>query len=480
MIYIFILIGFVLRLINIVKPEGLWNDEYVSWEIASTPFSNGFWHEILKQCHMPMYYFYLKPFANCSDTILRLTSAVPSVLAIPVMYCIGKEFSKKTGYICAGITAILPFLVYYAQEVRFYSLLFLFSALSLLFTIRLIKGKNAWFGYISSSVAILSTHILGGIYVSLTFFYVLYKRKKLSLEICIGAILAFLLVLPFGINVLKMIPHSQWWGKFSYTNVLFLFSDYLSPILTNNVNAPNIFFYNNDVIFLILITLPTILGFILISIGSKRAKGLTLIALFTIFVTAILALTGIIVFITKYTIEVLPILILLMALGAEGKYCKIFLMSFVCVQLFSIFTPNYPAKIFRAEGHKLVADVLNSEKPDKIIFTYYEPDRFLRYLNVNAKTDYIAKSNRFWYLEHLDKILSSVEQKERVSVVFLDSVSFIPPELIEVSIQKHLPEMFVTFSTIKAALIKDLNDNYIDFDVQKAGSWTIITATRLK
>ena len=71
-----ILFGFILRLINIDKPEGLWNDEYVSWFVASTPFCKGFWQEVLKQCHMPLYYLYLKPFSSGNDLILRLTSVI--------------------------------------------------------------------------------------------------------------------------------------------------------------------------------------------------------------------------------------------------------------------------------------------------------------------------------------------------------------------------------------------------------------------
>ena len=135
MLYFTTLLGFLLRMTFLNKPEGLWNDEYVSWYIANTPLGNGFLQEVLKQCHMPLYYLYLKPFAGCSDLILRLTSVVAGVVAIPVMYLVGKEFSKKTANIAAVITSILPFLIYYSQEVRFYSLLFTFSALSLLFTI---------------------------------------------------------------------------------------------------------------------------------------------------------------------------------------------------------------------------------------------------------------------------------------------------------------------------------------------------------
>ncbi|MBP7212248.1 hypothetical protein KBA27_05375, partial [bacterium] len=57
-------IGFWLRLIFLNKPEGLWNDEYVSWSIASIPFGKDFFTGIISQCHMPLYYFYLKFFIH--------------------------------------------------------------------------------------------------------------------------------------------------------------------------------------------------------------------------------------------------------------------------------------------------------------------------------------------------------------------------------------------------------------------------------
>ena len=142
-IFLIIILGIALRLIFINKPDGLWNDEYISWMIAATPFSGGFIDAVKSQCHMPFYYLYLKFFMTLfgqSDLLLRLTSVFAGVLSIPVMYFIGKENDENTGLTCAGITAISSFLIYYSQEVRLYSVLFLFSALSLLYTIKCIKN----------------------------------------------------------------------------------------------------------------------------------------------------------------------------------------------------------------------------------------------------------------------------------------------------------------------------------------------------
>ena len=475
-----IILGFILRLINIDKPEGLWNDEYVSWFVSSVPFNKGFWEEILKQCHMPFYYLYLKPFCNYNDIVLRLTSVVPSLLAIPVMYLAGNEISKRIGFISASITAALPFLVYYAQEVRFYSLVFLFTALILLFTLKLLKTTNKvnLTGYILSAFLLVTTHVLSFIYLFFNTAYLIYKKKKFSLKILIPLSVIIILLIFFGINILKMLPSSQWWGRFSYSNILFLFSDFFSPVLTNNINAPAVFFYNKSILFIILITIPTLIGFTGVITGSKSLKGISITVLLTLLTMCVLASGGTIVFITKYSIEILPALILLIAAGYEKLLAPVIIL--LIFYILGIFTPYYPAKLPRVEGHKIPGEILNSVRPDIILYTYYEPDRFYRYMSTDAATLYISKINRFEYLDNPAKILNTVKSGEKISVVFLDSVSFIPPNYINEAENRNIPEMFITFSKIRNSLIKTLNDNYGDFDLQHKGSWTVITATKVK
>ena len=175
-IFVTVLVGLILRLICIDKAEGLWNDEYVSWFIASQPFTNGFWKSVASQCHMPFYYLYLKFFMNFfgqSDLVLRLTSVFSGVLSVVVMYFTGLKKNKKTAFLLSFFTAISGFLIYYSQEVRIYSLLFLLSAFSLLFTLKALKNPNKKnvSGLIISDVMILLTHTIGFVYV---FFHLIY------------------------------------------------------------------------------------------------------------------------------------------------------------------------------------------------------------------------------------------------------------------------------------------------------------------
>jgi len=473
-IFFITILGLAFRLINIDKPEGLWNDEYVSWFVASIPFGEGFWQEILKQCHMPLYYLYLKPFTGFSDIVLRLTSVLPSILAIPVMYLIGKEYSKNIAKISALVTAVLPFLVYYAQEVRFYSLLFLFSAICLLYTIKLTKGEKKLCGYLVSAGLVLSTHVLGIIYVFFTACYIFIKKRAINKKIIVGLLLGLIIIIPLGINILKMLSYSQWWGNFSYTNILFLFSDFLSPILTNNINAPRTFFYNQNFIFNLFLTIPTLLAVLGISFGIKKEKGLALLVLGVILIMSILSFNGIIVFITKYSMEILPILILLFAIGASDK--KYIWITYVTILILSALFIFYPSYQKRSEGHKLVCDIINKQNPDKIIYTYYDENRFKKYLNQNYKSLDISKTYRFEYVNSVSKIFDNVNSGEKVSIVFLDSVSFLPENYIEKAKENNVPEMFITFSIIRNSLTNEIKKRGTDINIEHNGSWTVITA----
>lgn len=496
-VFLLTILGFLLRVININKPEGLWNDEYVSWMVSAVPFGQGFWQEVLKQCHMPLYYLYLKPFVNCSDLILRMTSVISSVAAIVVMYYTGREYSKKAGIYAAAITAVLPFLIYYSQELRFYSILFLLSSIFLLFTVRVIKNfnKKNIACYVISALLIIFTHILGIIFVLINALYVAYKLrfqnylniinfkknvfKPKQLLIFLLCVIVMTCIVALGLNILSQIPSSQWWGRFSYTNILFLFSDFLSPILTNHINAPPVFFYNKDIVFNMLLVIPTIIGLYGLIKSYKSIKGLLFVSLIFTAILAVFAVLGKIVFITKYLTEILPIIILSMSLGfSKDKLGKIFLIIFVLINFMSIVTVYHPIYKYRSEGHKIPSEILNKTNPDKIIYTYYAPDRFKRYLSIDSPSRYISKLNRFEYIDNPSRILDFVNSGERVSVVFLDSVSFIGENNIEYAKTHNIPEMFITFSIIRNELQKTLLNNCKSLNAAKRGSWTVLNCVK--
>jgi len=101
---------------------------------------------------------------STSEVALRAASAVAGVALIPITYLLGKELvDRKTGLIAALLIAISPFAVWYSQELRNYSFLMFFSALSTLLVWRIVeKSGRGWALYVASVVlGILSNFAMG-------------------------------------------------------------------------------------------------------------------------------------------------------------------------------------------------------------------------------------------------------------------------------------------------------------------------------
>ena len=531
-ISLIILLGVILRLIFIDKPDGLWNDEYISWQIASVPFGIDFFKAVFSQCHMPFYYLYLKFFMNIfgnSDLILRLTSVLTGVISIPVMYKLGKEYDEKTAWYCTIFTAVSAFLIYFSQEVRLYSVLFLFSALCILFTIRYIKFQNIknLILCIIFNFFVLFTHTIGFVFVffNLIFISINIKSKKTICIIWSTITLLTGMLSPLIIKILSTRTFSQWWGHFSVSKICFLFTDYFSPVITNITNAPDNFFYAPELALYMII--PTIISVVFIYNalkGNTLNKQLFCLCASVLFVLIAVSLTGKLVFLTKYTIEIYPILILLACNGAtvyKNRILKnILLIIYLIVSLGYILIHPYSApKMHRAEGHKIVTNMLdnmNLKHGDYIVFLYYPETRFIKYfdfswynivsINKGNFQDYLSpdvdyghayaegkKIYRGLFLTDGNKYLQNKLQKEifdnleygqSVVMVILDSVAlYTPKNITDIAIEdtayKNTPLLYLVFSYLKKEIFLDLAKNLNVVRVENKGKWTTVKFTKL-
>jgi len=520
-----ITLGTILRLIFINKPDGLWNDEYVSWFIASIPLSKGFFNAVASQCHMPFYYLYLKFFIHFwgnSDLMLRLTSVLPGVLSIISMYFVGKEFKdKKLGVLCATITALSSFLIYFSQEVRFYGILFLFSSLSLLFTLKLGKKQNFsnFFWYTISNFLIIFTHTIGFVFVFFNLIFLSFwlnkdKILKKSIIILWSSIFLFgLLFAPLLFKIFTTHPYSQWWGQFTIAKIGFLITDYFSPILTNIVSSPDNFFYNltpNFIIFALLPSIIAIAGLIkALTTKEYRILGLFYVSLAFILTLILAAISGKLVFATKYSIEIYPILILIAGFGLLNfkKALKYFLiLSFCFLNLFYILTnPNSAPRLRRSEGHKIVADLIKNadlKAGDYILLNYYPKERFEKYFDF-GKYNVISvnKANFPEYLgvkskeefksideNHLDRkfkqeVLDKLQPNQELAIVILKDVAMYSPMQLKALLKdekeyKKTPFLFLAFSYLKNEMFENSLKNLQILRIEQKGSWTVVTFKR--
>lgn len=488
-LFLIVIFGLLIRLTAIDKPDGLWNDEYISWYISTKSTSDGFFQAIFQNCHMPLYYFYLKIwtflFGN-GDVTLRISSVLPSVLSIITMFFVGKEIkNEETGYLCAAFSAMSGFLIYFSQEVRFYSLLFLFSALAILFMMRLVEkqSKANYICFFITNLLVFLTHTIGFVFVFFNFLFLfgyLKKQGKISakvISVLIGlTTLAVLPFMPFLYKTLTGSYISQFWSDFSFTKLFFIVSDYVSPIQINLINTPihvyTLLIKNGKlntgyIIFAIIPIFISLLCFIkALTKNEYKIRLLTVSTLCTLLVMIGASLTGKMVLITKYTTEIYPAFIAVFMAGLffirpENIRKILAIVLFGLTFSYLMISDFAPQKLHRQEGHKLVADLVRDAKlsgKDKILLLYYNPNRFGKYLKTDDYTiesvtkynfqykvlenppyqrdvirngkemfydNFQSGNNEYFQKQIKENIFDKMEKGDKFALITLKSVSFI-------------------------------------------------------
>lgn len=123
--------------------------------------------------HAPLYFVLARIWAEMfggSVIAMRSLSVVFSLLALPVMYALGRSLfrSALVGWTAIALLALSPFFVAYAQEARPYSLWILLLLLTNLFLWRALHSKATsskhrlqnWLGYLISLTLSLYTSLL--------------------------------------------------------------------------------------------------------------------------------------------------------------------------------------------------------------------------------------------------------------------------------------------------------------------------------
>jgi len=134
----------------------LWGDESFAAVLAQKPL----WQMIVTVAHdtsPPFYYLWLhlwmKIFGT-SEVAIRSLSFLFFLGLVVTVYFLGKRlWDKKTGLIAAALTFLNPFLFYYGFEGRMYSILALFSTLSMYFFI-----TKQWGWYVVATLGALYSH----------------------------------------------------------------------------------------------------------------------------------------------------------------------------------------------------------------------------------------------------------------------------------------------------------------------------------
>jgi 4-amino-4-deoxy-L-arabinose transferase-like glycosyltransferase len=156
----------------------------------------------------PLYYCVAWVWAHLfgyAETPLRSLSALAGVLTVPVMFATGRRlFSTRVGLIAAALTATNPLLIWYSQEARSYSLLVLFSALTLwaFAAARAQPAVRALAVWVIACALALATHYYALLaVVPEAIWLVVEHRRRRGVLVAVGAVgLCGLALLPLALS----------------------------------------------------------------------------------------------------------------------------------------------------------------------------------------------------------------------------------------------------------------------------------------
>ena len=160
-----VLIGLFLRVYQLGTQSLWYDDAYTIWisklavpQMVQITAGN---------VHPPLYYFLLHYWMmvfGTSASAVRLLPALFGVLAIPMIYVVGRQlFNKEAGLVGALILALSSFNIRYSQVTTVYSLMVFLALLSMYFFWRFLQRSTLALsaGYVLSTVLLLYSHYYG-------------------------------------------------------------------------------------------------------------------------------------------------------------------------------------------------------------------------------------------------------------------------------------------------------------------------------
>lgn len=286
LIFIFIFIGVYLRVVGLNRAEGLWYDEINTYFIAKHQFPAEIFRTLLdRDLHFPLFYFILHfwmKFFGENDFAIRCLPLLSGILTLPVSYFVGRELNgPRGGLITLVFFSINSGLIYFSQEVRFYSLLVLLSTLVALFLVRISKNpsKLDYFGLTLANLLIIYTWTLGCVYVFiemlLFFTYLIHSKQKVKNFVLSGFITLFL-----SLPIIPLLMHFT----IRHHNLIFNYFDYYQISVKNFSRVIRIiagclspqYFPLNNIVFSLVLFCTTIFFIFSLKAITKQKILLTL------------------------------------------------------------------------------------------------------------------------------------------------------------------------------------------------------------
>lgn len=246
-------IGLALRAYGL-DTQSLWYDELFSLDKAHPQLTWAqVWASMHTDSHPPLYYLLLHGWLQVfgfSAASARALSVVAGVLAIPATYILGRiVHGHLAGVALAAMAATNYFLVYYAQEARFYALLHLFATCTLAAFVVWVRKPNARHTAVFATCAVLTayTHYFGLFFLAslgLLFLVLQLSARFRSTQLwrqALGIVSMFVLVyLPVVPDLLRNSRYQSGWIPVPTTDTFF---EYLRAFVGYSIQLKQVVYF---------------------------------------------------------------------------------------------------------------------------------------------------------------------------------------------------------------------------------------------
>ena len=362
-LWILVLIALGLRLYRL-DFQSLWVDEIASMNGADPDAS---WSTVVEYSisdQPPAFFLLLHgwfkvfPFNDISGRLFSVTLGIAGIFA---MYLLGKEVKGgKTGLTAAAITSFSYIHILFSQDVRFYTLVFLSSALSYLFFIKAVKENRPMHFVLYSlcTTLLLYTHYFGlvvfasqGIIFCLLIIFYPFDRKFILSAIASG-ISIVLMIIPWIPIFFSDVQTNEFWIQAEPIYFLIkYFYVYFKDVLSCVIFASLLIFYFASLLnqFKTQHSIDRV-DFILI---ASVSLSFLIPIIYSIVQTPLLHV--------RYTLIVLPPLIVMICLGfnlIKISFQRILLIATCCTAFLSlVFIEKYYTKIQKEDWRGMISRV---------------------------------------------------------------------------------------------------------------------------
>jgi len=383
--------------------QSMWQDEAyaVSCSQQSIP---GIIEWQIKDSSPPLYYILLKLWSTFNDYgewWIRSFSVMNGILFLIVLFLIVKKLvNNETALFALGITAISPYMIYYSQETRMYSMLPLLSVLIFYCFISYKKNnsKAALILYTLLSLVLLYTHNYGIFIVGTGFLVSILKRRSGEKELLWTHLIILVFYLPWIFGILTQLSgnntawiHTPELKDLARTLVYFAGWSWKLPF-----KAPDILFIITGLIIIIIAFLFSIFSLYFTNKNNyqdcKSPVDIKILVFFLIipaFTSFLISYLKPIYVAGRYDVIFYPFFIILVALGlSRMDNTKFKYILFIMLILSNAFLlKSYYHDFNKSNDRDLANYIFENAKSDSLlVFTDLSSTPFEYYCKMNSKS----------------------------------------------------------------------------------------------